>query len=72
MTDGYENIRCAILRQAVKDYKKALRCGNRAEIKKLEKFFLGDWGEFLSINNGAQIIEKVRKDINKNGGSKMD
>lgn len=59
----YTAIRAAILRQAVKDYKKALESRNYAEKSKLEHFFLGEWGQWLSNNYGEYIIAKCRREV---------
>ena len=59
----YTEIRAAILRQAVKDYKKALELRNYAERSKLERFFLGEWGQWLSDNNGEYIIDKCKREV---------
>lgn len=53
----------AIVSQAIKDYKKALAENDRGEIRRLEKWFLSDWGQKLSNDNGALIIEKTRKEF---------
>jgi len=68
MNEGYENLRCAILAQAVKDYRRALkfggsRYGSQYDIEALERWFLSDWGETLSCNNGARIIAKVKQEV---------
>ena len=74
MNEGYENLRCAIVLQAVKDYRRALkfggsRYGSRYDIESLERWFLSDWGQTLSCNNGARIIETVKREVRggKNG-----
>lgn len=61
MDNGYERLRVAIIHQAIYDYKKALRKRNDGSIKALEHWFKSDWGEALSGNNGAYIIEKCRQ-----------
>lgn len=53
--------RRVILRDAVKEYKKALRRHNDYEARKLEAFFLSTWGQLLSSNNGQYIIEHCQK-----------
>lgn len=63
MPEGYEELRCAIVLQAVKDYRKALKYGKPHEAKALEKWFLSEWGQLLSRDNGAYIIEKVKQDV---------
>ena len=63
--NGYDNIRHAIIHQAIKDYEKALFYDNQQKIKALERWFLSEWGEMLSEHNGAYIIERVRKEMKK-------
>lgn len=61
----YEPLRAAILRQAVKDYKSALKQNNQCEIAKLESFFLGEWGQLLSYGHGEYIIDTCKRIVNK-------
>lgn len=61
--DGYGNVRIGIIKQAIDDYRRALRKGNLYKIEALERWFLSEWGEMLSGYNGAYIIEKVRKEL---------
>lgn len=61
----YERVAAAILRQAVRDYKVALLKNYPSSIAKLERFFLGEWGQFLSSNHGEYIIEQCRKSVGK-------
>lgn len=61
MTSGNENVRAAILRQAVSDYKAALRKRNGGAINALERFFMSEWGQMLSGGRGSYIIERCRK-----------
>lgn len=63
MPKGYEELMCAIVLQAVKDYRKALKHGTPREVLDLENWFLGEWGQLLSNDNGAYIIEKVKQDV---------
>lgn len=65
MTDGHENVRVGIIKQAIYDYKTALAQDNEGKAKHLEKWFLGEWGQLLSGCNGEYIIEKVRKEMKK-------
>lgn len=55
--DGYLNLRIAIINQAVDDWKK----GNRQKKADLERWFLSDWGQFISGDMGEIIVEKLRK-----------
>lgn len=63
MHEGYQALRVAILRQAIKDYKRALKQKNAGQIKRLERFFLSEWGELLSNNNGDVIIKNCKEKI---------
>lgn len=61
---GVENLRVAILFQAIKDYKFALRHNRQNEVYLLEKFFLSEWGELLSNYHGDYIIAECKKRVN--------
>ena len=60
----YEPLRIAILRQAVVDYKRALKRKDPAKIAELERFFLSEYGQFLSNYSGRYIIEKCKQNVN--------
>lgn len=61
----------AILRVAAIDYEKALRRQMEEQesleinkvVRRLERFFLSDWGQLLSDYRGELIIEKCRKNV---------
>ena len=63
--NGFDNVRVAIIQQAVSDLKQALRRYDSGKIKALENWFMSEWGEMLSGGNGAYIIEKVKKEVYK-------
>lgn len=65
--NGYINIRAGIIEQAVEDYRTALVCNDSGAAAALERWFLSDWGQALSENNGVKIIERVRKECGKGG-----
>lgn len=65
VNEGYKYIRAAILQQAVYDYAAALKQGNGDSVLSLERWFLSDWGQALSNNNGEKIIARVRKECGK-------
>ena len=52
----------AVLKQAVRDYITALKKTDFAKINELETFFLSDYGQAMSRNNGEEIIKRC-KDI---------
>lgn len=57
------NLQTAILQQAVTDWK----YGNKQTKEDLERWFLSDWGQFLSGDKGEFIIENLKKGQHKNG-----
>ena len=66
----YNSLCLAIVEQAVKDYKKALKaemkCGDlnaRRVTRELETFFKSDWFAELSSLDGRLLIKNVRKII---------
>ena len=61
MTNGYENVRFAIIEQAINDYKRALKKRNGGSILYFECWFLSPWGQMLSGGQGDYIIEQCRK-----------
>ena len=58
---GYERVQLAIVTQAIKDYKIALKRKNKAQIIELEQWFLSPYGQKLSGNNGEYVIKKCRE-----------
>ena len=59
--DGFVELAGAIMKLASGDYIKALIKGNEKEIKKLERFFLSDWGQMLSLHQGEAIIRNCKR-----------
>ncbi|MBQ9461545.1 MAG: hypothetical protein IJU51_06485 [Clostridia bacterium] len=68
--DGYENLANAIILQAVKDYRKALRRLNRnfqnkdakRTVSEVERFFRSDWYKTLTSVDGELLINKLREE----------
>ena len=63
----------AVLKQAVRDYVVALLKNDFYHIQELEAFFLSDYGQAMSRNNGEELIErakaiaeKKKKELRKN------
>ena len=69
--DGYENLAHAIILQAVKDYRKALKILKRqprnkdakATTEECERFFLSKWFTTLTNIDGKVLIEKLKKEV---------
>jgi hypothetical protein len=55
------SLQTAILQQAVTDWK----YGGKQTKEDLERWFLSDWGQFLSGDKGEFIIENLKKGENK-------
>ena len=55
----------AVLKQAKRDYLEALWKNNFHKINELETFFLSDYGQAMSLNNGEKIIQLCREKVNK-------
>jgi hypothetical protein len=66
-----ERLANAIILQAVKDYRAALRALQkspssntaRSQKKVLERFFLSDWYLLLTDLDGEMVIERIRKEV---------
>lgn len=70
MNNPYEELANAIIIQAVKDYRSALkhlkRCPSskpaRDEAAELERFFSSDWCKQLTAVDGEYLISQIRKE----------
>lgn len=57
----------AIIIQAIKDYRSALRRNNLARQHEIERFFLSEWYDGIFAVNGEVLIKKLRKEyLNEN------
>ena len=50
----------AVLKQAVRDYVRAILKNDLYHIQELEQFFLSDYGQAMSRNNGEKIIYRAK------------
>jgi hypothetical protein len=70
-TDPYERLANAIVLQAVKDYRNALRRlqinpdsrSAKADKDELERFFRSQWYECLTSIDGEMLIEKLQEEV---------
>ncbi len=60
--DNYERLACAVILQAVKDYRRASRSGRIGVVKECERFFLGKWFEVLTDLPGSVVLNKLRQE----------
>lgn len=69
--DPYEKLAAAVVMQAVKDYRSALRAVRkspsshfaRSQKEALERFFRSEWYLFLTDIDGEMVIERIRKEV---------
>lgn len=69
--DHYEELKIAIILQAVEDYRYllknnldgAIRTHFPTSIDELHKFFLSDWFRCLTNTDGKRLINKIRKEF---------
>ena len=64
--NNYEYLMIAIVQQAAKDYRTALKRQNKKQVVRLEKWFVGDWAQLLSNDMGEIIIKKCRAQVGEN------
>lgn len=61
--DGYELLAEAIILQAVKDYRKALKYDNRRCKREVERFFRSEYFSVLTTIPGEILIQKLRAEV---------
>lgn len=69
--NGYELLGNAIVLQAAKDYRIALRTQhlnpndkkNNIEVTRLEKFFSGEYFKTLTSLDGPELADKIKSDL---------
>ncbi len=63
--DPWEELANAIILQAVKDYRKALReIASERTVTECEKFFRSQWFRVLTAIDGEMLIRKLREEVN--------
>lgn len=62
MNDGIYNLTNAIVLQACKDYRTALKWDDRATIREIERFFRSEWYKMLTTIDGEFLIDKLKKE----------
>lgn len=61
--DGYEKLAEAIILQAVKDYRKALKHDERGRKREIERFFRSEYFTVLTNISGEMLIQKLRAEV---------
>lgn len=61
--DGYKELANAIILQAVKDYRKALKYDERGRKREIEKFFGSEYFRILTDVDGEMLIQKLRAEV---------
>ena len=60
---GYEKLAEAIILQAVKDYRKALKHDERGRKREIERFFRSEYFTVLTNISGEMLIQKLRAEV---------
>ncbi len=76
MTDPYENLAIAIVKQAAKDYRDALQAlarnrnntTSKRKKEEVERFFTSDWYSVLTDLDGAFLMRKIREEVGYHDG----
>lgn len=55
----------AILETAEEDLKEAIKYRKHQEVASLKRWFLSEWGQALSGNNGQLIIDRIESEVKK-------
>ena len=66
--EGIRNLADAMVRMAVSDDARLVRCPYRSEAllrekRDLEAFFTGGWFRLISGLDGAEVLRKIRKEV---------
>lgn len=61
--EGYKELANAIILQASKDYRKALKYDERGRKREIEKFFRSEWFAILTNISGEMLIQKLRAEV---------
>lgn len=62
LKNNYEDLRNAVVYQAVQDYRRALQEKRQDKIDEVENFFLGESFCFWTKLDGKTIMKRVRRD----------
>lgn len=66
--DKYQILAAEIIKLAAHDYRKELIRSKKGNLKtrecyQLERFFLSDYGQLLSMDKGKYIMEKIQEEV---------
>lgn len=70
--DGCKNLAMQVVKQAIVDYKKALKKKDKYECANLERFFRSAWYSVLCSVDGDYIIELVKEVVNEENNKRND
>ena len=62
---AYNNVVIAIVKQAIEDYKTAIKRGRKKKIADLEDFFKSRWGMSLTYNNSIAILNESKQEAKR-------
>lgn len=61
--NGYKELANAIILQAAKDYRKALKHDERGRKREIERFFRSEYFTVLTNVSGEMLIQKLRAEV---------
>ena len=61
--NGYKELANAIILQAAKDYRKALKHDERGRKREIERFFRSEYFTVLTNVSGEMLIRKLRAEV---------
>lgn len=61
--NGYKALANAVIIQAVKDYRKALKYDHRGIKRECCRFFRSDWFKTLTAVDGEMLISKIKSEV---------
>ena len=59
--DGYHNLCNAVIIQAIKDHRSAVRKNNKDEVERIERFFRNRYFSFYSDLDGEDVLRRLKK-----------
>lgn len=61
--NGYKELANAIILQAAKDYRKALKYDARGRKREIERFFRSEYFSTLTNISGEMLIQKLKAEV---------
>lgn len=63
MNEEYRKLAAATIKQALVDYRLALKANNISRIRECKRFLRSEWFVFLSGMDGERLIAMMKEDV---------